>query len=406
MKAWRIPLGRPLEPFGDPPADVMVLGDTLAGVQEQVLAELGLELVDAPPDEPYLALGDHTWLTAPLLARFLEACPVTGGQLAVGGPFADFTHAVQELPGDDVLRYPVAVVPGGEPTSERLASLPAVQVDPDVRPQQLDLDHPVFAEAGQGPIPVTDAMVHTVDHWSHLLRVNLLALVAVAEGERRRFEGATWWRKLWSALMLLLRARSVDPWRIASAVGHQGARCRVHPTATVEACILGDDVEVGPHAVVRASWLGDGVKVGEHARVNLTVAGERAHLARGVMANLCVLMPGAFLSPGWGFQVCLLGRDSFVAAGVTCYDLSFGGEVRVSHRGERVGSGTRFLGSAIGHRARLGPHVVVGYGEEVPNDALLVADPDRVARRIPADLPPDEAHYIRGGQILPVRRRS
>ena len=49
------------------------------------------------------------------------------------------------------------------------------------------------------------------------------------------------------------------------------------------------------------------------------------------------------------------------------YDLSFGAPVKVLHRGERVSSGTHFLGAAIGHRARVGAEVILGYGAEVPN---------------------------------------
>lgn len=402
MRAHRLRLGRPLSPFGDLPADLPVLGESLAACQERVLGECGISLVDAPPDEPWLALGDHTWLTAAALRRFLDAVPPQGGQMAISGPFLDFSAPLQDLPEG---RLPVAVVPGGEADLQRLLELPRVEVDLGVEMHEVPFDH-VALDAVSEPVPASEALVHTIEHWSHLHRVNLLALVSQATTEKAAFDRAPWYQRLWVVLGLLLRARSLSPWRIAEVIAPRGPGCKVHPTATVEASILGANVEVGPHAVVRASWLGDGVKVHEHARVNLSVVGERATLARDVMCNLCLLMPGALLSQGFGYQACVLGRESFVAMGATAFDLSFGGEIKVMHRGERVSSGSRFLGVAIGHRARLMPHVIVGYGEEVPNDALLVADPGRIARRIPADLPAGEPYAVVDGELVLVRGRG
>ena len=57
------------------------------------------------------------------------------------------------------------------------------------------------------------------------------------------------------------------------------------------------------------------------------------------------------------------------------YDLSFGGPIKVTHKGQRVSAETRFLGSCIGHRAKVGPRVRIGYGEMIPNDTFIVADP-------------------------------
>ena len=49
---------------------------------------------------------------------------------------------------------------------------------------------------------------------------------------------------------------------------------RFIPTAVVEACTIGDNVEIGPHAVVRACVVGDGAKIDEHCVVNLSVVGK------------------------------------------------------------------------------------------------------------------------------------
>ncbi|MBN2800762.1 MAG: hypothetical protein JXX28_16595 [Deltaproteobacteria bacterium] len=245
-------------------------------------------------------------------------------------------------------------------------------------------------------------MIHTITHWSHLMRVSLMAIAARAEGARRTFEAMPWWRKGWEALKLLARVRSINPYRLAGGLSERGRRCRVHPTAVVEASILGDDVEIGPFAVVRASVIGDGAKIGEHCRVNVSSVGARAQLSRGATLNLSVMMDEAFISQGNGFQGCVFGRQAFVAWGATAFDLTFGRDIQVWHKGLRASSGVRFLGAAFGHRAKVMPHVIIGYGEEIANDGFLVADPEQVARRIPQELS-SEPHVVRGGRAVPLR---
>jgi acetyltransferase-like isoleucine patch superfamily enzyme len=383
LQGIRVPLGRPIAPFGDMPRDLPVLGVTLGGAQVRAFAAADARLGERLEPGPYLAIGDHTWVTGPLIRRFLEVCPPSGGQLVLDGPFLEFTRALQDLPDG---RVPLWRVPEGPPDPQRLASLPMVKVDLAITEVGVPAGHPALAIAAGPPIPVTDAMAHTITHWTHLHRVNLLALIAFAEGERRRIEAGFWWEKGWALAKLLVRARSFRRARLEAAASLIGRGCRIHPTAVVEGVILGDEVEIGPFAVVRHSWIGRGSKIAEHARVVGSVVGERSTIAHGASVQLCVLLSKAWVSKGWGHQVSVFGSESFVAEGVTTYDLSFGGEVRVRQDGEAVASGTHFLGCAIGHRARVGPHVRIGYGEEVPNDAFLVADPAVLARAIPPDL--------------------
>lgn len=406
MYAVRFAIGKPVAPFGDLPGDLPVLGRPLREVQEEALKKAGVTLGQAPSQGPYLLIGDNLWLTAPLIRRFLQTVSHTeGGQLALGGDFVRHTRALQELEGNTP-RYPLALLPGGPPDPARLAALPAVEVDIDARPVEAGFTHPLLAQAAGGPYAMSDAVAHTLSHWSHLMRLNVLGIAAHADGARRAWEASPWWRKALKALAVLLKARSIDPHHIAGALTERGARCRIHPTAVVEASILGDDVEIGPFAVVRASILRDGARVGEHCRVNLSTLGRGAQLSRGATLNLCVVMERAFVSQGNGFQACVFGEDSFTAWGATAFDLTMGRDIEVWHEGERVSSGLRFLGSAIGHRALVMPHVILGYGEEVANDAQLLADPAFVARKIPQGLSAGTPYVIRNGRVVPLKAKE
>lgn len=390
-KAVRLSTGAVIAPFGDPPGEVRVLGSTLAAAQDAALKNAGFDRVDTPPaDEPYLVYTDRVWFTASFL-RKVRAAGVGRVRLS------DETWLKQTGPLQaDAARPEVAVVAAGGPPSLDGPELPIALGLRPAAPMDL---HPAFQHAQQ-PLVTGACLVHGVEHWTHVLRVNLLALVATAEEAKADFDAAPIWRKIWMAAGILLRARSLRGHAIARALNRVGKGCRIHPTAVVEASQLGAGVEVGAHAVVRGCVVGDGAKIEDYAHATAAVVGPGARLGRTCMFNFCVAYPGAFVSAGGGWQMSLFGRDSFVAMTATGYDLSFGGPVRVVHRGSVVSAETHFLGVCIGHRAKIGAHVRMGYGLAVPNDAFVVAPAGDTLRKWPD--PIDGPVTVRNGVAVPV----
>lgn len=406
MKALILPTGRPLAPFDDPPGQVRVLDRPLAEVQRAALEAAGLEVVDAPPaQEPYLCLSDRTWVTAELLRRFVAAAQGQPARLKVDDPlWLQGTGPLQqqEEPG----LYELAVMPPGQPAWERC---PPLVLDLGLETPDLPELHPRMQHVKR-PLRVGGAMVHQLDHWSHLVRVNQLALAARAFEERRSFEQSSLLRKLWIGLKVLWRARSLNGYRIARALSQVGEGCDIHPTAVVELSVLGKGVKVGPHAIVRASVLGDGALVDELASVNLSVVGEGAHVGRYAMVNLATLYPGAWVSWCNGTQACVIGRDAFVAWGATLLDMSFGRSIKVEVQApdgsvQRVDSEQHFLGVAVGHRAVVGHAVKVNYGVAVPNDAVLVGSAEGVLRGW-GQGPTGEPCRVEDGRAVAVKRGS
>lgn len=405
MRAVLVPRSRPVAPYGDLPADLPVVHwpggsasravfGTLAAAQRAALARAGLELADAPPaDAPYVALADDAWVTPALLAA-VAAGPPGVARLADEG----FVLRNASLQADPA-RPGVALRPAGAPPG---LDGPDVEVPLDARHTPLAIDHPAFAHAHRGSMVTGTRMAHELRHWSHLLRVNLLALAARAEEARVEWETGGFFTRLGMAWPVLRRARSLRPAAIARAIAPWGEGVDVHPTAIVEASELGDGVTVGPFAIVRGSVVGPGAKIDAYASATVSVIGPRAHLGRGAMLNLSVMMEGSFVSAGGGYQVCVFGRDSFVAMTATMLDLSFGATVRTDDVGGRVDTGEHFLGGAIGHRARVGAGVRIGYGVAVPNDVLLVAPPDDLLRVVPAGL--SGTLTVREGVAVPAGR--
>lgn len=378
MKVYVVEAGVRISPFNDLACDAEILGKNLSAVQAEVFLELGLEVSTSPPtDEEFLLVSSRTWFTAETIVQFLEVAS-PGERLRIDDDlFCDSAAKLQELPEDGV--YEIGLVPkGGEATFE---SMIPVVIDARVERKPAPKEHPALAHAMPTELPFTDVGVHQIDHWSHILRANWMAISCSFAREHRKFKRRNFVSKAFAIIWFLLRARSLSKWKLARALSVIGKGSSIHPTAVVEASVIGEGVEIGPYAVVRGSNIGDGCKIEEHTTVNASVLGKGAKVGRFGMANLSVLYSGAFVGAANGYQATIVGRDAFLAWSVTVFDLSFGEHIKVSHRGERVSSGSFFLGAAVGHRARIGAQVSIGYGTEVPNDSFLVGSAENVMRR-------------------------
>lgn len=399
MKAICLPTQQRISPYGDLASEMPVLNQPLHQVQRRALLEAGVALVDEPPtDESYLVFSDRTWFTAELV-RLLCAAGVGRLQVTHAG-WWEATGALQALPSPGL--YEMGVVAAGQaPTLQlppRALDLSFTEMDPPrVHASMRHALRPLFSSA---------AMVHQIDHWSHIVRVNQLAIAGRAEAARLAFERAGFFRKVAMIASILWRAKSLRRDRIVDALTERPRGVNIHPTAVVELCVLGEDVEIGPHAVVRASIIGDGARIEEHATVNLSSIGNGANVGRFAMVNLSTLMDGAMVSCGGGYQCCVFGKDAFVAWGATILDLSFGRPVQVRSGGQRMDSGQHFLGAAVGHRARIGNAVRISYGVEVANDAFLVPPKSGLIRDA-SDAPAHEAAcWTTGGGVKPIREKK
>jgi hypothetical protein len=348
-----------------------------AGLDSVLRAAAGLERLDTPPaDGPYLVFSDRTWFTPELIRRLVGAGE---GRLHIQHPeWWAWTGPLQDTPEPGLYEIGVRTGPPG------FADMDPLVLDLPLRTLELDEFHPAVAHAHAHPVIAGPAMVHQVDHWVHILRINQLVLLARMEVERMRWERAGFMARFFRILGILLRARSFSKARIAASLNKRGADVEIHPSAVVELCVLGDGVKIGPHAVVRGSILGAGARVDPFATVNASVLGAGARAGRYAFVNLCTLYPGAMVSKGDGYQVSVFGRQSFMAWGASALDLSFGAEVKVETDGPgspRVPCGQHFMGVAVGHRAIVGNKVRLRYGVSIPNDGMVVDPGDDLLRQ-------------------------
>lgn len=362
--------------------DLRILGVPLAERQERVARALGLSFageVDAPGggDDDALYWDDDVDVSVSALRAFLKASP-SGGRMAM---------LERPLRRGDLEVEPPGPLWKDEPTRligvRRGGSTEPVVVPPRGFGGVTRLPGPFKSDVNWW---LTARTATTVRHWSHLLRANLTALAPAMDAAIVRSP----WNVLWSWMRSPLRAGGG---RLASI----GKRCRIHPTARLEMCILGDDVQVGAYSVLRGCFLGDGAVVEDHATCRGTIVEPGAHLGNYCMLNLCVLGAGSSISHIGG-QATIVGRDTFVSTFCTMQDLNLMGNVKVMHEGALVDTGGPFLGCAVGHRVRLGIHVLVAPGRAIPNDVTLVSDPGGVLARIPEDTAPG-LYTVRAGAL-------
>lgn len=404
MKAYRISTGQTMNPFGDSVSDVRILDVPLKELQEKNLKEAGFILCEeAPRNEPYLLISDRVWCTVPLLERLRERM-IFGRVRILDERWTQSTHPLQDLHEQ---AYDLALVP--ENTEPMFMGLPILEFDAEIREgDPLDL-HEAIAHAAR-EVCLTPFAIHHLDHWSHITRVNQLAILAQMEEARYRWKQAGFIGKVALVLGFLWKIRSFSRATILRRIGSIGKNCTIHPTAVVEACTIGDNVEIGPHAVVRASVVGDGAKIDEHCVVNLSVIGKGARVGRTAICNLSILYPNVMFSHGQGLQGSVFGTSSFLAIGVVGLDISFGKEIQVQKDGTWVSSGMHFLGVAVGHRSIIGNGVRLNYGVSVPNDVVLLGpredlylDASGALPRIPSILKEGKAVPLRKAQLSEPR---
>ena len=399
MKVFVVDAGLDISPFNDPAKECQILGRRLSDSQKEAFAQLGIEHVDSPPEgESYLLISSRTWFTTQTIAQFLKVA-TAGSRLKIDDDlFCESSAKLQELPEEGL--YEIGLIAAGAPPS--FDGLTPVVIDARVERKEAPKEHPALMHAMPRELPFTDVGVHQIDHWSHILRANWMAISCSFAREHRKFKSRNIVSKFFAVVWFLMKARSISKWKLARALSVVGKKSSIHPTAVVEASVVGEGVEIGPYAVVRGSFIGDGCKIEEHTTVNASVLGRGAKVGRFGMANLSVLYDGAFVGAANGYQASVFGEGAFLAWSVTVFDLSFGEHVKVRHKGERVSSGSFFLGAAIGHRARIGGQVSLGYGTEVPNDSFLVGSAQDVMRSWEEGEGP---HRVVSGVATPISRK-
>ena len=363
MKAYVIRIDKPIEPFNEPARDCLVLNQTIADVQAEIFGKAGMEIVsvsdasEISDTNEYLVLGDNLFFTPELLNEFVErsrqgrdatVCALKHGVTTLRTAIS--IQNVKNCQGytEYNLRY--------FPEAKHRKDIRVLVIEPD----ELSVSFAVpFHMCGskEYAIPMTERFIVQIDHWVNLWVTSIVAIMA--GGARLQKSPKA------KLLLLAIKARSSNKWKILRQLNKIGRNCDIHPTAYIEGSVIGDNVTVSAGAVVRESVVGDNALIGNGVVVEESVIGENSTILNGHILY-SVLYPGCF-SVAEMVSASLVGRDAFMGLNSTLTDFRLDGKnVTVLKDGVAVDSGNVFLGSCLGHGVYLGSGCIVAPGRMVP----------------------------------------
>jgi len=356
------------------------LGRPLGERVEWAFLEAGIPFVgDKQPAEDlgrFLVRADVV-VTKDALLAFSELTDGEDIRFVSSGRLGNF---ISDLAFGDDDPWLVFLAPGGPVTAERMATARPVVLDPKERLIEFQLSE-AHHGASAVELPISDRLVMPTWHWSQLLWANLLGL------------GPFLWRGLIGkniievavkASAAAVRAGSFRAHRIGAKLGRKGKGCRIHPSAVVEGCWLGDDVQIGANAVVRGCILGNGAAVEDLAMVEFSVLDAGARVQRQAMVKFSTLGVGSAV--GGLMQLSVLDQHAALKRTGVLMDVSFGQGVSVMANGQRFPAPLAMLGYCIGERSTVGAGVAIAAGRCIPPNLQVVCGPASMVTRIPENL--------------------
>jgi len=217
----------------------------------------------------------------------------------------------------------------------------------------------------------SDTLLAVMDSPFHLLQANLYLNMAQS----------LWARKLFPADRNVPHLNTRTWYRGLRLMNRIGKRSRIHPTAVIEGCVLGDDVTVGAHTVLRLSTIGDRCFIDDQASVIYSVLGADTNIANKNHIAFCMTFDGVFLIHG-PYQFSVFGRRSAVFATINCDVRMDQKTIRIDTPQGMIDSRQHLLGMAYGHGAKVAGGNILAPGQIVPNDHTQLP-PDFVLNRIP-----------------------
>ena len=289
MKAYFIHNAAALPPFRKPASRVRLHDTTVGSRLRAQLSEIGCEVVDvdvldrssiAPGS---LAVQDNLMVSSRLLRTFVSAiadgrrsyrCEIdtthfTFTSLSDFGALRTFARCPSTTSATTAKRKPTASN-DPSPLHEVVDGLPP-RVD-----QMLDMRGYVLDFCGI-----------QLEYWFDLLTASSLYCREYVAELLQRFH----------VLPQRLTARVTSlPW-FRQRCNSIGERTRIHPTAILEGCVVGADVDIGAFAYLRSAVIGNGAVIRERSTVTMSFVGARAFLGGCDVLNTYIGCDTAIFGP-------------------------------------------------------------------------------------------------------------
>ncbi len=160
--------------------------------------------------------------------------------------------------------------------------------------------------------------------------------------------------------------------RVAGMINKVGRHSKIHPTASLEGCVIGDKVRIGAYCRLRASCIGNNVSIADGTSINLSSIGDNSYISRTRMYN-CSIGQGSMLMIE-NINCCIVGNGSFVPATSTMLDLNLTRtNISILVDGKRIETPYFLLGCCIGDDVMIGTNLTFGSGLIIPHGSYFVS---------------------------------
>ena len=119
---------------------------------------------------------------------------------------------------------------------------------------------------------------------------------------------------------VFLKTWSFDPLTLGLRLRRLGKNVKIHPSAVVEACWIGDDVRIGANVVVRGCVIGNGVKIEDLALVEFSTLSSGTIVQRQAMVKFSVVNKNCGI--GGVIQLGVMDEGSLIKRGAYLMDMS------------------------------------------------------------------------------------
>jgi acetyltransferase-like isoleucine patch superfamily enzyme len=360
MKTYVIRNTAALPPFQKPASRVRLHNATVGSRLRAQLAEIGCEVIEVDAlDRSSIAPGslvvqDDLVVSSRLLRTFISAIPDRRRSYQCEIDTTRFTFTwLSEVEGVSACRtLPLYYIgDDGNAQAEPLRMTPCTLYE-------LAQELPTRVDQ------ITDMRAYVVDyygiqleHWFDLLTASsLYCREYVAELLRPFHRILPHW--------LMTRVTSWSWFR--ERQNSIGKRTRIHPTAILEGCVVGDDVVIGPFAYLRSSVIGNRAVIREKSSLTMAFVGEGAFVMGCDVANSYVGPETAIFAPAL-YNVVFGERGLLGGAGGFADFLVGSGTIVANIAGEKVPSNLPFLGSAVGDDCFVGTNMIFAPGQTIPD---------------------------------------
>jgi acetyltransferase-like isoleucine patch superfamily enzyme len=364
MKAYLIRNAAAVPPFQKPASRVRLHDTTVGSRLRAQLAEIGCEVVDvdaldrASIAPGSLAVQDDLIVSSRLLRTFVSAiadrrrsyrCEIDTTHFTFtslsdfGGP-PEFRPLPLHYFGDDceAQAEPLRMVPS--PIHEVVEGLPP-RVD-----QMMDMRGYVLDYYGI-----------QLEYWFDLLTASSLYCREYVAELLQRYHGV-----LPQRLMTRVTSR---PW-FRERCNSIGKGTRIHPTAILEGCVVGADVEIGPFAYLRSAVIGNRAVIRERSTVTMSFVGAGAFLGGCDVLNTYIGCDTAIFGPK--LYNAVFGERGLLGGASGFADFLVGsGPVVATIAGRKVPSNLRLLASAVGDDCFVGTNMVFAPGQTIPDGTRI-----------------------------------